>query len=301
MKKSKGGIIVLISILSVLAVALVGLMLWIMIGNRNLFGGFTFGFGNKMSTKLVLDEVYDNTFQYIDLDLDNGDIYLKQSSDDKVHVKVYSDKDKMTSSISAEQLAISFKEEAKHTFNFSFRTVRNKIEVYLPKDYKNKIELINNYGDIVVDAFLEARFKIVADCGDITLQGAKTIDIENDYGDIELGTVKVARVHADCGDISISKVGELIAENNYGDITIKQVEHYLKLKADCGDIHLDSVVLGKNSSIKNSFGDVIIKHISDVYVDAKTDFGDVDITDNNRKADIVLTIEDDCGDIEVGK
>lgn len=300
MKKSKGGIIALISIFSLLAVLLVSLMIWLMTGNRHFFKGFTFGFGSHISTKIVLDEVYDNTFQYIDLDMEFGDIYLKQSLDDKVHVKVYSDDDKMASSISPERLSISFAEEKSHFFNFSFARVRSKIEVYLPKEYQNHIELTNNYGDIETDTFSETKFQVEADCGDVSIRGAQTIDIENRYGDITLGTVKVAKVVADCGDVVISNVGELIAENSYGDITVDVVDDFLKIKADCGDVFLTSVTLGKNSSIENSYGDVSIKDIANVYVEAKTHLGEANIAKNHRRAEVILKIENDCGDIDVG-
>lgn len=301
MKKSKGGLIALISILTVLAVLLLGLMTWFIVGNKHFMGGFTFGFGGDVSTKLVFDEVYDNTFQYVDIDLSRGDIYLKQSADDKVHVKVYSDKDTLLPSISQERLGLSFKQENSFSFNFSFHFVSNKIEIYLPKNYTNQIELNNKYGDIIVDTFSEAKFKVVADCGDVSIRGAKAIDIESDYGDITIGTAKRITVTADCGDVSISKIEELIADNSYGDITVEELHGFLKLKADCGDITLNSVSLLKNSSIENRFGDVSIKNIAKTYVDAKADFGDVDIFENDRKADITLKIESDCGDISVGE
>lgn len=38
---------------------------------------------------------------------------------------------------------------------------------------------------------------------------------------------------------------------------------------------------------------------NDIYIDAKTDLGDVDVNHNNRMSGITLKIKNNCGDIEV--
>ena len=43
----------------------------------------------------------------------------------------------------------------------------------------------------------------------------------------------------------------------------------------------------------------LIKSTNDIYIDAKTDAGDVKISKNNRKSDIELNIRTDAGDIKV--
>ena len=52
-------------------------------------------------------------------------------------------------------------------------------------------------------------------------------------------------------------------------------------------------------SLNIIINDVAVDNINDIYVDAKTDMGDVKIKNNNRKSDITLTIDDDMGDIRV--
>ena len=42
-----------------------------------------------------------------------------------------------------------------------------------------------------------------------------------------------------------------------------------------------------------------ISNIKNVYIDSKTDYGDNDINNNDRKSDIVLKIKNNCGDIKV--
>lgn len=73
----------------------------------------------------------------------------------------------------------------------------------------------------------------------------------------------------------------------------------LEITADCGDIELGHVELTKNSSIKNSMGDIRIKRVNDIAIMAETSLGDKEIRKNNQNADVLLTIKNSMGDIEV--
>lgn len=42
-----------------------------------------------------------------------------------------------------------------------------------------------------------------------------------------------------------------------------------------------------------------IGETNDIYIDAKTDLGEVKVNRNNRYSEITLEIENDCGDIKV--
>ena len=101
-----------------------------------------------------------------------------------------------------------------------------------------------------------------------------------------------------CGDIEIGTVNDAKVKNNYGDITIRNINNYMNIEADCGDIEIENVNINKNSYIKNSLGNIEIAHTNDIHIDAKTDLGDTSVNDN-YKADITLTIKNNCGDIEV--
>ena len=68
---------------------------------------------------------------------------------------------------------------------------------------------------------------------------------------------------------------------------------------DCGDIKINNATLNKNSVIKDDYGDITISNIKNVYIYSKTDYGDNDINNNDRKSDVVLKIKNNCGDIKV--
>ena len=64
---------------------------------------------------------------------------------------------------------------------------------------------------------------------------------------------------------------------------------------------IEDVQIKENSSIKSDLGDVKIDKINDIYVDAETDLGEVEVENNNRKSEIILEIECDCGDIKISE
>lgn len=73
-----------------------------------------------------------------------------------------------------------------------------------------------------------------------------------------------------------------------------------KIEANNDCYLLERVFLDYDSKIIANLGDVEIEKVSNAYIDAKVDFGDVEISHNNRKASYTLAIICDMGDIEVG-
>lgn len=295
MMKNKTLIIVMIVILSLLALTLTTFMV-ALLTNKSKFINFRFGY-NKLSDNLIIDKSYDTDFDKIKIVADASDIEVNISNDDKFKVLIYSDKADTKVETTDNNLSISVAEHS--CFGFCFNRKLSKIEVYIPKNYANLINIENKYGDIDVDKFSNADIKIEENCGDVKVQGGKNVIIDNDYGDITLDYAKEARVKESAGDVKIGEADEVIVTNNLGDIHIKKVNHYLDVKDDCGDIKIDSVTLSKDSKIKNNLGDIKIKTASDIYIDADTDLGKVKLNNRNKDADITLTIKNDCGDIIV--
>lgn len=292
--KNRNIIIGLIVLISVICIALIVLMINMMNGKFQLNG---FKFSHKVSNELVIDETYDVDFSDVSVTTNASDIYIKVATDNNVRVVIYGDKDNTKVETSNNKLSIISKE--KTCVGFCFNTTIAKIEVYLPKNYDKTINVVNNYGDISIDEFLQATIDIEEDCGDVTVSGGNLVSIDNDYGDITLNKAKVANIKESAGDVKIGTVDDVTVENDYGDIEINSVNNYLRLINDCGDIKVDNIILNKNSTIKDDYGDIKIGSTNEVYINAKTDLGDVKITKNYQNSDIVLLIENDCGDIIV--
>lgn len=296
--KNRGLIITLIILLAVVCIAL-GVFMVLGINGRISFRNFGIFNINKVSKTKILDEVYENTFDDIDITTDISNIVIKPSDDNNVRVVIYGnlDKDKFSVDSSTNDLRINYKGK-KCTF-FCFNIEMSKIEVYIPSNYDKNIEVKNAYGDIEIGEFLNADITVVEDCGDVSIIGAKKIDVKNKLGDIKVDQVIDAKIDQDCGDVKVGKVDNITVKNNLGDIKIKSVNNYLNIDEDCGEIEIDDLVLNKNSVIKTSLGDVKIGTTNEIYIDAKTSLGDTDIRNNYNKSDITLKIDNSCGDIKV--
>ena len=59
------------------------------------------------------------------------------------------------------------------------------------------------------------------------------------------------------------------------------------------------MTINKDSSIKNNLGSIKIGSTNEIYIEAKTDLGDVKVNNNYKKSDITLNLKNNCGDIKV--
>lgn len=292
--QNKGLIITLIVLLSILVISLLGFMFMLIDGK--IIGPKFFKI-NKVSTTKIFDEKYDANLSNIKVDSSISDIYFKKSNDDKVRVVVFGEKKQLKVENTNDQLLVHFQEKA--CIGICFNMKKNKVEIYLPENYQEKLTVKNDYGDIRMDNFKNAIIEVEEACGDVSIASGKKVTVKNDYGDIKVGEAKYANIKESCGDIEVRKVDDIIVKNNYGNIEIKKVLNYIDAKEDCGDIEIESLYINKDSSIKNSFGSIEIGTTNEIYIDAKTDLGDIDIEQNHRRAKTTLTLKNNCGDITV--
>lgn len=292
--KNKGLIITLIIILSLLSISLIIFMVGML---SNSFHLPSFGYVHKVSTELVLDEVYENTFDTIDIKSDASDISIEHSEDGNVRVVVYGDKEKVRVENNEDKLNIYSETKRCHFFCIDFRI--SKIVVYLPEEYNNEIEINNKYGDIKIGDFSNATIKVDENCGDVKITGGRIVEVSNDFGDVSIDHADSVNVKEDAGDVKIGTVKDVDIKNSYGDIKISRVDNYLNVESSCGDVKINSLSLNKNSSIKNDLGDIEIGSTNEIFIDAKVSLGDIDISHNYNKSDITLKIKNDCGDIKV--
>lgn len=292
--KNKKLTIFLIIILSLLALLVIGFMIVLMSGKFNFLNFKSY---KGVSENLEIEETYDIDFNEININVEAGNIYIKKSENEQVKVVVYSDEEKSTVTTNNNTLSVDV--NAKKCNFFCINTVISKVEVYLPSNYSNKINIENNFGDIEIEEFMNATIDIEENYGDIKVSEVNDIKVHNDFGKVEIDKVNKADIEVSAGDIKIENVNEINAENNLGDIKIKNINGYLSIINDCGDIELDNVVLTKDSNIKSDLGDIDINEIKDVYIDVKTDIGNAKINNNYRESEITLEIENDLGDIKI--
>ncbi len=289
--KNKPLIIFLIITLSIVVIALITIFINMLNGNK------IFKFGYTISKELSINETFENNFKTISVNSEASLIEIKKSNSNNFKVLVYGNKDNINLTYDNDALNIETKKDFCTLICFGQKI--NKIEIYIPQYYENKINISNNYGDIKIADFINASMDIKNDCGDILISSIKNVSIQSSYGDISIGSLIEGDINQDCGDITIDNVSNIKATNNLGDIKINKINSYFDLSDNCGDIKIDEVNINENSKIKLDLGDVKIGLTNEIYIDAKVSLGDIKINNNHNKSDITLKIENNCGDIKV--
>ena len=293
---SKTGKIILIVVLSIIALMAIMLFVYVM-ANRKV--GKIFDCGYTVSENLIFDKTYTEKYKEIEINATAGDIEITNENTEEVKVMIYGEESNNKVNTTEEKLTITSNQETCKGF-FCIHLKITKIKVTLPNNYDGKIKITNNFGDIQIGDFANAELAVKMDAGDIEVGKILTGTIENKYGDISVEeAIQELTIKEDCGDVELKETYQVNVENKYGDIKIQRVNHSMKIEDDCGDIEIKSVNLQENSSIKNDYGDIEIGSTNQIYIDAKTNLGKVDINNNYPKSNITLTIEDSCGDIEV--
>lgn len=288
-----------ITLISFLTLIVIGIsILFVMILNGNLkINGLKFKFNNSYITEVALDEVYDNTFDGINIHATAGSINIYTSKEDNIKLVINNKKENTI--VSTDLNVLNIDARSKKCNFLCINPKIAKIDLYLPIDFDKEIKITSEYGDIKIERFKDANFDIKSNYGDISIDDANYANLDLDYGDVTIDEINELVANTNCGDIKIGRVNDLVATSDYGDIKVQTVTNSLTIDCDCGDVKIINLTLTKDSSIKNSFGDVKIKSMKDVYVDAKTSLGDVKVKDNDKTSNNTLTIRNDCGDIEV--
>ena len=190
---------------------------------------------------------------------------IEENTDDqKVKVLVYGEQNRQID-VSVDNGKLKIDNTKSKRVVFSFNNHIDEITVYLPRNYNKEINVKSDYGNVDM------------------------IDLENATINIE----------ESCGDINLGKVKNLQIDSDYGSIDVDTVLNKLDIEIDCGDLKIKNIELKENSKIKNDLGDVKIGNTNDIYIDANVDLGEYKINKNNRYAESTLKIDVNCGDIKV--
>lgn len=255
-------------IITLIVLLIIVIMLLIAFLGASLNGRFGFkNWGTKKSNQVIFDNCYEVAeIESLEILSTAGDIDFQESTDGKIRVVVYGETEEdLKVELSENKLKVDYSQYKRNKISFGFNFYINDMIIYLPKDYANEIRVEANYGDV------------------------KAIDLEN-------ATVNISE---DCGDVKLGKVKNAFVKNHYGNVKIEAVSHKVEIESDCGDVKIASLHIEEDSSIENSFGDIKIGQVNEVFVDAKTDLGDVKVNQNNRHAEVTLKIKNECGDIKV--
>lgn len=281
--KSKKIIITSIVILSTLALSLLILMIFLLNGRIPLSGlSFRVSINKpyKISEHLIVDETYDVDFTTINITSMAGEISIKQSEDHTSHLIIYGDKKYV--SVNYNESVLNIVNNEKMNSFFVTQSTIAYIELYLPKDYENIIDIECDYGNVTIDTFKNAFMKVKVNAGNICLKKTKEADLKNN-----------------CGNIEVDSIYSLKAENGLGNISIGSVLETLDISNDCGNIEIDSIHLIHNGKIQANLGNIDIGNTNEIYIFMDVNLGNSSFHNNYPKSDITLTITNDCGNINV--
>lgn len=251
----------------------------------------------KVSEQVVLEESYNTIFSEININTKMTDIDIKHSTDNTIKVITYGERDYIKPSEKNNKLFIDI--NTKNLISLDFYSCISKIELYIPSNYNKVIRINSEFGNIDIDEFNNVSLDIKQKIGNLSISSLDFIKTENKNSNIKIDKVVKARLSNKNGKISVKEVDDLVIDNVNGNITIENLNEYLKLDVDSGNVKIDVIKLTKDSNINLRYGNVIINKIEDIYVDAKTDRGKKEVKNNNKESDIKLEIYNKSGDIKV--
>ena len=269
--------IIKIVLLSIIAIALVFILVVLLNGKLNI-KGFTL----YEKTELIYEKDFTEEVTNLKVLTTNNDVRIEESELDHINVKVYDRKDaKPEAYIENDTLVIKNKDDIRIGFSFGIMG-SSKIVITVPKDSTYDLDVEGTSSDI--DSLINLKgVNIDTKSGDINIKDSINTIINTTSGDVKTGNVKES----------------IYAKATSGDFLLGNINGKLTLNTTSGDIKINSVNITKDSSIKVISGDVVISKTNDIYIDAHAISGDVKVNTNNRKSDYELKINTTSGDIIV--
>lgn len=263
---NKGLLIFLVVFLSIIVLSLSALLV---LGLSGKGGAFGWHFGNSnISSNLVKEAEFDaSAIEDIKVNIKAGKLKIVSEDakeDGKIVAKLYAKEESWIDLRDTKDgIEIVDKSNECHFFCFNWDGVN--VELFVPKDYAGEFNVETSYGDVEIGDFERATMKLDSSAGDIELGSAKNVSAELSAGNFELG-------------------------NCYGRVRIDN---------SMGNVEIDHLDITEDSTIELSMGNVEIRNIGDVRVDASTDMGNSSVNGGNPKADVTLKIENSMGNITV--
>lgn len=225
---NKGLIITVIVLLCLIVILLLGFMGFVIFANS---GAINFNFTNS---KIIYDESYSaDAVGSITVNSNCGDIRIKQSTGTDIRIVANgknADNFSCTNNTGALTIESTSQGSVKVVPFLNIGNIATDIDIYLPSDFAQPLEINSSYGDFFADT-LNGEFAIHTDCGDIDIDYvniSKSSSITGDLGDIEIGRTNNIRIdyETSLGDCDVK------SNNTSSDIV-------LTVKTDLGDIEIN--------------------------------------------------------------
>lgn len=332
--KNKGGKIVLIVVLSILAISLISVMVLSIINPNHELQVFLLGFGNK--TEEIVNQSYSSEeVKKIGVDLSSSKITVQRTGGDKIQISAYGAKgEKLKVQLEDGNLQINKEKNVVHLLGF-FCWYREELIIEVPQNYPEKFVLTTTSGDIDLtdleqaDVQLETssgtirggnvnQAEVRTSSGNISMGNANEMIAKSSSGRIEIknvsqatintssGSIKTgelgeATVKATSGNITIQKAKRLISSISSGNIQVDEIDGFCQLESTSGRIRIGNCFINEDSMLSAKSGNVEVNLKNDIYVETKTSSGNVKVEQNNRKAEVQLNVQTTSGNIRVNR
>lgn len=251
----------------------------------------------KLGEDIILDQIYNTSFNEIDIETKMSDIYIKQSIDNNFRVVVYGEKDYIN--VTEKNNKLFIKNTKKNIIALDFYTCISKIEIYIPTYYKDLIRIDSEFGHIQVEEFTNLNVYAEQEYGNFLAIEINFLKLNNDYGNIHIEKINKVLIDSNSSNITINTVEDLTIDSEFGNIEVENINKSLKLNVENGNITINNLTLEKNSSIKSNYSDIKIGKTNEIKIKTKIDRGISKIKNNYKSSKIVLDIYNKKGDITI--
>lgn len=256
-------------------------------------GGVCFGIGmyNKANNEKVIENRYDITdsFENIDIDLETADLYIKSTDDDKVKV-VCNDRKKCYQNVEVVDSTLKIKTVDKRRWfekwilPFEFKAF--DVTVYLPTVYYANLKIKTATGNVETE-----KGSVFSDVNIKTATGNVTFNNNVEYGDLTVDT--------DTGNVRLKDfhVTNVNVTTHTGDLYVESVNAsgVFDSKTSTGDQKIDASYM-KDLLIKTSTGNIkLISTVASNSFTLKTSTGNIGFTDSDAKT---ISAETSTGNIK---
>lgn len=244
-------------IVIVIIVFILSLILLSVINNSEPFHYTKSIFFGKSSDKLV----YSDEFTDIDtiyIDVDNAIVNLINRDYDNIKLEINSSRDNIKIKNYNKRLSIMTEDRKKCMF-----CKMNVINIYVNEDFKEYINIINDYGFTTLENFPEASVSISNKFGNVKVGNINMLKVIIGRGKLVTGKIGGTSIRINWGDVDISEVNDVFIDNKLTDISINKINNSINLENDVGNIAIENAYINKESDIENEIGDIIIKNLID--------------------------------------
>lgn len=263
-------------------------------------------------------ELTEDKFDKVDIQLDNGTLFISPSEDGKMHTEITdkSYRQQLSVDILDRTLVIRLKEEPRKWGIFSFTANMKSpiLKVQLPDKFYETIEMASDHGSINGNRLQSTQIKAETDNGRISLEhmSAGECVVKSDNGEIDLKSIQAKKLRAktDNGQLKLKnvQVNEVHVTSDNGAIVMKEIEGDVRAKTDNGRIHLVTADIERNIALETDNGSILLEtqvEPKNATIHAKVDWGSISVFGlKNRKSIFgnghhVVDLQSDNGSITV--